>query len=242
MSAATAEPTPRARRPRQPQPPAWTRHTVDDLTPAGRTPEGLHFFTAPSASAPGRVNTVTYDPATRTATCDCRAAEVGKYTCWHQVWAERAYLNALARTVAAGLSDEELVLAGRQAAARVEQADQFWAAFSAIDRPMLDACHAEWTPRSRTWPCCASSGAAPSPTSTALTCPPPPDLDRGAGRYPWVTPGHPPPPGEKLFAFTSRRRNAVSINLEHVRAAYHPALLARRHPAPPPTGDPAPAA
>ena len=30
--------------------------------------------------------------------------------------------------------------------------------------------------------------------------------------------------------------------LEHVREAYHPARLARRHPAPPPEGDTAPAA
>ncbi len=165
MSAQTTE-APRARRPRQPQPPAWTRHTADDLTFAGRDGD-LHHFTAASASEPGRVNTVTYDATARAAECDCKhepceKADGTMTICWHRVWAERAFLNALARAVAAGLSDEELVVAGKQAAARVEQADKFWAAFSAIDRPMLDACRAEWTRRER-----ARRGTAPAPAPVA---------------------------------------------------------------------------
>ncbi len=161
MAAATTE-APRARRPRAPKAPAWARHTPAELTPAGHSDDGLHFFTAPSASRPGTIWLVAYDADSRQAVCDCTAAQHGRYQCWHAHHAEGAYLLAVCRRVAAELSDEALVIAGKQAAARVEQAARFWAAHSPIDAPMLAACRDEWQRRER-----ARRGTAPAPAPVA---------------------------------------------------------------------------
>ena len=128
--------------------PAWTNHCPEELAFSHRAGE-VYFFTAPSASVRGKVNTVAYDPTERSAHCDCFAGERGLYECWHAHHAEGAWLLHLCRQLADRLSDEELEVAGKEAAARVETASWFWAAYSPIDRPMLQACREEWRKRHR---------------------------------------------------------------------------------------------
>ena len=128
--------------------PAWTNHRPEELAFSHRAGE-VYFFTAPSASVPGKVNTVAYDPTDRSAHCDCFAGERGLYECWHAHHAEGAWLLNLCRQLARQLGDEELTVAGKEAAARVETAGWFWAVHSAIDQPMLQACREEWRRRQR---------------------------------------------------------------------------------------------
>ncbi len=146
MAAATAT-APRPRR----SAPAWTRHSADELTFAHQDGDVYHF-TAPSASTPGKLNAVAYDATTREALCDCvhtpRPKRDGSLSvCWHAHHAEGAYLLHLCRATAAGLDDAALVLAGKQAKKRVETAAWWWAAHSALDAPMLQACREEWKRR-----------------------------------------------------------------------------------------------
>ncbi len=128
--------------------PAWTNHSPEELTFSHRAGE-VYFFTAPSASVPGKVNTVAYDPTDRSTHCDCFAGERGLYECWHAHHAEGAWLLHLCRQLARQLEDEDLTIAGKEAAARVETAGWFWAAHSPIDAPMLQACREEWRRRHR---------------------------------------------------------------------------------------------
>ncbi len=159
MAAMTAT-APRARR----SAPAWTRHTPDELTFSHQSGD-LHTFTAPSASQPGRVNSVTYDSTTRATDCDCehtpRLKQDGTPSaCWHCHWAGGAHLLRLCRATAAALDDAALVLAGQQAAKRVEVASWWWAAYSALDAPMLHACREEWRRRQAARPLAPADLAA----------------------------------------------------------------------------------
>ena len=97
--------------------PAWMNHAPEALSFSHRAGE-VYFFTAPSASVPGKVNTVAYDPTDRSTHCDCFAGERGLYECWHAHHAEGAWLLNLCRQLAGRLSDAELELAGKEAAAR----------------------------------------------------------------------------------------------------------------------------
>ena len=126
--------------------PAWANHRPEELAFSHRAGEVYHF-TAPSASVPGKVNTVAYDPTDRSTHCDCFAGERGLYECWHAHHAEGAWLLHLCRQLARQLGDEELTVAGKEAAARVETAGWFWAAHAPIDAPMLQACREEWRRR-----------------------------------------------------------------------------------------------
>jgi len=146
MAAATAT-APRARQ----SAPAWTRHSADELA-FSRQDGDVSYFTAPSASTPGKLNTVAYDATTREALCDCQHTPRPKRdgtvsVCWHAHHAEAAHLLHLCRAVAAGLDDAALVLAGKQAAKRVETAAWWWAAYSPLDAPMLQAAREEWRKR-----------------------------------------------------------------------------------------------
>ena len=150
--------------------PAWTNHTPEELAFSHRAGE-VYFFTAPSASVPGKVNTVAYDPTDRSAHCDCFAGERGLYECWHAHHAEGAWLLNLCRQLACQLGDEELTVAGKEAAARVETAGWFWAAHSPIDAPMLQACREEWRRRQRARRGRPDDEPEPPPAAPAVALP-----------------------------------------------------------------------
>ena len=88
-----------------------TEHTHRDLTPTVRRGD-IFFFTAASASTPGKVNTIAYCPTDDTTLCDCYAAEYGR-PCWHIRHVKTAWLVRMAR--------KELATLDNQALGRVER-------------------------------------------------------------------------------------------------------------------------
>lgn len=150
--------------------PAWTAHRPEELTFAGYDRERFTAaFTAPSASRPGRVNTVTLDLATETATCDCAGAENGRQ-CWHCHWVAEAFERECCRRAAekqvARLDDDQLLAAGIAAAARVAEGARLWVAASPLDAAMLTACRREWARRHRARR--AESPEPPTPAAPAV--------------------------------------------------------------------------
>ena len=81
---------------------------ADDLT-------NIVHFAAPSASTPGKVNTVGLDVLTGETHCTCRAAECGR-RCWHVALAQAAWDGHAARILAAKFSDQQLQASGKKAA------------------------------------------------------------------------------------------------------------------------------
>lgn len=71
-------------------------------------------FTAPSASVPGKLNTVGLDVLTGETHCSCRAAETG-HTCWHQSLVSAAWEATPAMCEARWLNDDRLARYGRKA-------------------------------------------------------------------------------------------------------------------------------
>ena len=61
-----ASPTPSRTR----RAPAWTNHSPEELAFSHRAGE-VYFFTAPSASVPGKVNTIAYDPMDCSTAGEC---------------------------------------------------------------------------------------------------------------------------------------------------------------------------
>ncbi len=117
------------------------RHTAAELRFVGCSMgHEIVWFAADSSSTPGKVNTIAWDTVSRTAHCDCAAAETGQYSCWHADLVEVAYLAELARQFVARLDDAALAAAGRMARARVDAAATFWAAATLLDHAMLAAC------------------------------------------------------------------------------------------------------
>jgi len=117
-----------------------TAHTHRDLTPTVRRGD-LFFFTAPSASTTGKVNTIVYCPTDDTTLCDCYAAEYGR-SCWHARHVKTAWLVRMTRKELAGYDNRELGRVEREAAAMLQ---------AGIDAEKNAAIHAavaeEWADR-----------------------------------------------------------------------------------------------
>jgi hypothetical protein len=104
-----------------------------DLTPTVKRGD-IFFFTAPSLSVSGKVNTVAYCPTDDTGHCDCFAAEYGR-PCWHTRHVRMAWLVRLARNEIKHYSNEELGRAEREAAAMLRagiDAERFQAVYNAV--------------------------------------------------------------------------------------------------------------
>ena len=91
-------------------------HEPNELTLTGADDVlNVVTFIAPSASTPGKVNTVSLDILTRETLCDCRAAETGG-ACWHRELVTAAWDGTPARLLAAKFTDQQLSAAGSKAA------------------------------------------------------------------------------------------------------------------------------
>ena len=96
------------------------QHTPDELRYVGcDDTTGIVHFTADSASVLGKVNTISYDTATGACHCDCTAAVVGRYSCWHADLAPQAWAAHPAMQEVRWLSDARLEAYGRKLAAMV---------------------------------------------------------------------------------------------------------------------------
>ncbi len=125
-----------------------TLATCDDIT-------AIVAFVAPSASTPGKYNTVSLDTATGAIHCDCKGAECGR-ECWHRDLVAAAWAQSPAMREVAWLSDARLARYGAKLAGMVVQYRARTGRALALDVVNLLAARAEWRRR---------AAAAPAPVA-----------------------------------------------------------------------------
>jgi hypothetical protein len=122
-------------------------HSPSELTLIGADDAtGIVTFTAPSASTPGKVNTVALDTATGAILCDCTGAECGR-ACWHADLVGAAWAASPAMRDVRWLTADQLARYGRKLAAMAANYRARCGRVLPADALNLVAARCEWRRR-----------------------------------------------------------------------------------------------